>query len=1099
MSSQGLGSLCLALIANCLGAATPTSAPAGVVVEKVVPGFDAAKAGILPGDTLLTWARPANPPANPAPASGTFRSPFDVLEVYIDQAPRAKTLALGLQRDGTTISTSIAQYPWRLEIRPAFSAKWLPRYEEGRSAIEKGDLATGSDIWRALSRDLAAAKQGIDAAWLWLRVGMKQSEAKRPDDAIAAIDQALVEARSLGRPEIEAQLWGYKVEVLREANRHEPGQKAARQSMAIRKRVAPDSLAVAYCLHELSSVMEDENPEYQVINQRALAIRQKLAPGSRNEAATLINLSSFANSNGDSRAAIDFALRALAINQALDPAGRSVAVSYISLCWHYMNRGELAAAQDSGLRALEIYRALGPGERDGVRQALHNLGVVARLRGDYDRSIEIFLQEREICDQIAPTGRGAMWNAFELGVTEIDRGNLDKADEYFRRSEDLGSAAPAGSTHAALLALMRANLAYQRKDLASAERLLRQAHDFYSKTAATGPAATAILDDLARVLRERGLHTEAEERLRLALAFRRQYGPGSTETAQSSHNLGLLLWKTGRLAEAEVELRRALEDLEAQQGKLGGSEESMSIFGSRIADYYKDYMDLLIELRREQDAFLILERFRAGAFLRTLAQRDLAAPDRLVSEIEHERSVTNVAYERTQGEIRRLDSAADKKKIDEGLARLGELRQKQSDIAERIKKASPKYGALRYPQPLDLAGARAALDPGTLLLSYSVGEVKSVLFVVSSDPKRGSSLSVFTLPVGEKALRESVEAFRRLIKRNGASADLRSRSRSLYDLLLKPAEALIGQSDRLLIVSDGPLNTLPWAALARDGAADQPRYLGEWKPIHTVVSATVYAELKKARRGGAIVPAIQLAAFGDPRYPAFSSAKAVERGEAERGGADRTRRRRSRRRPARGLPVRAAPPLTAGGRDDRRSVRPEGRGVHRRAGHGGTGQGRGPRRPAHPLRLPRLRQRALPARLRARLHDPRQAEGRPGQRLASGLGDLREGPHRRGPRHALGLRDRSRQRDGRRGADRTHARIPVRRRTIGPGLALEGRGRVDRRVDGTVLRVLADRQDQGRGAAPRADRPHPLRRFRAAQGLGGVPAQRGLEVALEPD
>ncbi len=237
ITRRGLGSVCLALIASSLGIATPTSTPAGVVVEKVVPGFDAAKAGIQPGDILLTWARAANPPANPAAASGTFRSPFDVLEVYIDQAPRAKTLALGLQREGKTISTSIAQYPWRLDTRPAFSAKWLPRYEEGRSAIEKGDLAKGSDIWRALARDLAAAKQNIDAVWLWLRVGMKQSEAKQPDDAIAAIDQALVEAQSLGRPEIEAQLWGYKVEVLRAANRHEPGQKAARQALAIRERV----------------------------------------------------------------------------------------------------------------------------------------------------------------------------------------------------------------------------------------------------------------------------------------------------------------------------------------------------------------------------------------------------------------------------------------------------------------------------------------------------------------------------------------------------------------------------------------------------------------------------------------------------------------------------------------------------------------------------------------------------------------------------------------------------------------------------------------------------------------------------------------------
>jgi CHAT domain-containing protein len=50
--------------------------------------------------------------------------------------------------------------------------------------------------------------------------------------------------------------------------------------------------------------------------------------------------------------------------------------------------------------------------------------------------------------------------------------------------------------------------------------------------------------------------------------------------------------------------------------------------------------------------------------------------------------------------------------------------------------------------------------------------------------------------------------------------------------------------------------------------------------MHTVISATVYSELKKARRDGSPVPAIQLAAFGDPRYPALSVTKtAVTRGD----------------------------------------------------------------------------------------------------------------------------------------------------------------------------------------------------------------------------
>ena len=856
-------------------AALATPPPPGIVVEKVVPGHEAAKAGVQPGDVLVSWTREANPPANPAPASGVFRSPFDVLEVQINEAPRAKTLTLGLLREGKTISTPIAQYPWQLETRPAFPAVWLSRYEEGRSAIEKGDLANGSGVWRALATDLSAAKRHIDAAWLWMRVGTKLSEGKQPDAAIAAIDQALAETRSLARPDIEAQFWGHKVEVLRTANRHKDGQNAARQALAIRERAAPESLAVGHCLHELSSVMQDENPEYEAINQRALVIRRKLAPGSRHEAASLINLSNFANTHGDSRAAIDLVQRALAISQRLDPSSRSVARIHINLCWHQMNRGELAAADDSCQRSLELWRALGPGERDGVRQALHNMGVVARLRGDFDRSVQLFVQEREITDQIAPAGRPAVWNAFELGVTELERANLDKAEGHLRRSEELGAAEPAGSPHAALLALMRANIAYQRKDLARSEKLLRQALDYYERTAATGPAATAILNDLARVLRERGLEREAEDHLRRALALRRQYGPGSTETAQSSHNLGLLLWKTGRLTEAEIELRRAIDDLEAQQSKLGGSEESMSIFGSRFADYYKDYLDLLMELDREQDAFLILERFRAGAFLRTLAQRDLAVPDGILSALERERSLTNVEYERRQGEIRKLNPANDKKRIDEGLAQLLELRQKQSEISARIKKASPEYAALKYPQALGLAATRAALDPGTLLLSYSVGKAKSFLFVVSSDPKRGPPLSTFTLPVGDEALREAVDAFRRLIERNKPSPDLLARSRSLYDALLKPAEALIGNGDRLLILPDGPLHTLPWAALVRRVDSDQPQYLVEWKPVHTAASATVYAELKKSRRGGAKASAIQVAAFGDPRYPAPAARKSV--------------------------------------------------------------------------------------------------------------------------------------------------------------------------------------------------------------------------------
>ncbi len=857
-----------------------TSEGVGIVVEAATPAFEAAKAGIQAGDIVASWERAANPPANPTPASGLFRSPFDVLEVYFEQAPRARTMTLGLVRDGKKTPVTIAQYPWRLETRPAFSGKRLARYEKGRRLIEQGDLPNGLDDWRLLARDLSVANEHVDAAWLWSRVGMRLSGNKEPDAALAAIDQALVAARPAGRPEIEAQLWGLKVDVLRAANRKEEAQSSARRMLEIRERTAPDSLRVAVALYELTSVMADELPEYESASRRALKIRESLAPGSRVEADALTNLGRFAEGQGETRSAIELQRRALAIHEGLDPSSQSVARGYSTLCAYQMNGGDLVGAEKSCRRSIDAARSLGPASRALVGQALHNMGVVARLRGEFDRGVGLFGQSMEIFGQIDPGGMMVGANHWDIAVTEAGRrdvSRLDEAEAHLRLSDQIyGSDA----RHAALTALVRADIAYQRGDLAAAELQLRQALPYFDRLAPDGQITADIIAYQGIVLTEQGKLTQAEELLRRALANSRQFAPASQKTAEFNYHLGILLWRAGRLAEAEVALQQALNDLEYQVGRLAGSDEDSSSFSAQYGDFYKAYLDLLIERRREQDAFLILERYRAGSFLRTLGKRELALPADVPPELDRERRQTNEAYDRTQGEIQQLNRKTDAGRIDDGLARLVELRRKQSEIADRIKKASPRYGALQYPQPLDLAGIRAALEPGTLLLSYSVGKEKSFLFAVSSDPKRGPSLSIFPLSPGDKALRETVEAFRRQIGRGAVSPDLRARSRSLYDTLIKPAEALIGKHDRLLILPDGPLHTLPWAALVRGGKADRSEYLVEWKPIHTAVSATVYAQLKKARPEGQSRTGIELAAFGDPRYPALAARKTeVTRGD----------------------------------------------------------------------------------------------------------------------------------------------------------------------------------------------------------------------------
>lgn len=84
-------------------------------------------------------------------------------------------------------------------------------------------------------------------------------------------------------------------------------------------------------------------------------------------------------------------------------------------------------------------------------------------------------------------------------------------------------------------------------------------------------------------------------------------------------------------------------------------------------------------------------------------------------------------------------------------------------------------------------------------------------------------------------------------------------------------------ADRVLISPDAALHSLPFGALVRDAgrSGGPPRYFVEWKPLHTVVSATVYAELKKARRQGKVTD-LTLAAWGDPDYPAATRTPQAE-------------------------------------------------------------------------------------------------------------------------------------------------------------------------------------------------------------------------------
>jgi CHAT domain-containing protein len=251
-----------------------------------------------------------------------------------------------------------------------------------------------------------------------------------------------------------------------------------------------------------------------------------------------------------------------------------------------------------------------------------------------------------------------------------------------------------------------------------------------------------------------------------------------------------------------------------------------------------------------------------------IAERDLVFSKDIGPDLERDRKANARAYDQIQARLSDLKGAGKMTEIDAARGELRKLAEEREQIIERVKKASPRLSALQYPEPLKLAAVRAALDEGTVLLSYSVNDESTLLFAVAPSSAE-TGLSVFKIPASREDLEASIGRFNELIRQrhNARHAVFARQARDLYDILLKPAEASINAARRLLVVCDGFLHSLPFAALMRN----DKQFLIEWKPVHTAVSATVYAELKRRRRDQAGAP-LRLAAFGDPQYPAVTAA-----------------------------------------------------------------------------------------------------------------------------------------------------------------------------------------------------------------------------------
>jgi len=771
------------------------SAPAAVVVElaQAPPG---AVSPLVAGEQVLSWRSAGSAPQR----SGEFEHWGDLDLLAFLESPRGP-LEIELVRSGARRSVALPPAAWTFRGRPAGADPAL--IELVTQLGGKDSTATVEQVEQRLASEPTEVR-----SWAWARCG---DAAGKRSDWLTAV-RAFAAAIPLSPPHVAADLERLHGDALRRLNRFDEAEAAYRRALSLWESVEPRGLGSTFAINALGNLRaaQYDLAEATRFFQEVEEIRRRLAPGSW--------------------------LHANALNGLGTTAGR---------------RNDLAAAE----RYFEEALALAERGQGDTAPPLANLGIVCRLRGDFERA-EMYTRRALELYRAAGNRREVASKLVTLANVQGDAGRLEAAIATYTEAQAiLEGSAPDRELLGSLYA-NRANLHWLRRDLPPAATDLGAAREllgFQEPRTATEALVTSLESELARA---RGDLEGAARLAELTLATRARIQPDSSFEALAASDLARLRAEQGRTAEAEELFSRSLRALERQQLRLGGGDRGLVAFRGKYAGIYRAYQEFLLRQGRPEAAFEIYERSRARALLALLRERDLDFANRDLSpDLGRRRRELAVDIEQAYLALARLAPEAARERETQRL-KIEMLHAGRERLDREIQAASPRLAAIEAPPVLDAGEIRRALAPGTLLLAFSLGTESSTLFALSA----GGELSAHPLPAGEAAIAAEVRRWGELTATAALGrAELAALEARLSEWLLAPVAGRLSGARRLLVVPDGALHALAFAALP--DPRDPPRRLIESLPISHQVSASVAVEL--ARRGA---PAAieSVAVFADP-------------------------------------------------------------------------------------------------------------------------------------------------------------------------------------------------------------------------------------------
>jgi CHAT domain-containing protein/Tfp pilus assembly protein PilF len=546
------------------------------------------------------------------------------------------------------------------------------------------------------------------------------------------------------------------------------------------------------------------------------------------EAATLNNIGLIYDSLGEKQKALDYYNRALPILQETgNPHVKGITLVNIGLV--HDSIGEKQKALQSYQNALLLLREAHDRASEAV--ALNNIGYLYDSIGERQKALAYFSQALPILQEIGARRVEAI-TLNNIGYVYDALGEEPKALEYYNRA--LPVLRVVGDRRMEAITLN--NVGLVQKALADNKKAL----EFFNQAlelrrgVKDAPGEGVTLSDLGSVYALLGDDQKALDLYRQSLQLSRAGDDKSTESS-TLRRIALVELSHGQLEEARRNLEDALNIVEHLRTRIVGQELRASYFAS-IQEFFESYIDLLMRLHRTNpakgyDALALqaVERARARSLLESLIEARANIREGVDHALtERERTLQQKLDATAERQARLLVSEATGAQATTLKQETEKLLTQYEEVETEIRASSPRYASLMQPQPLSAnAIQQQVLDADTLLLEFALGDERSYVWAVTP-----SSINSFELPPRETIETATRRISQLLTERNKhirfekpaeqsariakADADYVSASSFLSQMLLGRVASQL-QKKRLLIVADGALNYLSFAALTDPG------------------------------------------------------------------------------------------------------------------------------------------------------------------------------------------------------------------------------------------------------------------------------------------